>query len=434
MSRRDRLSIHVISKLLIQSPKRNTRLTTEWEGFFPYYAGFPEVFARGILGNAGLESDAIVLDPWNGSGTTTHTASRLGFKSIGLDLNPVMLVVARARLLSCTEADSLEPLAEKLIKDAASDQEATDAEEPLGAWFGRETSASVRAVERSIRRHLVGKMTITSTGTNLDRISSIAAAFYVALFSICRDLTSPFQSSNPTWLRRPKSDEAKIGSPRQHLFHRFVKKLQGMATALEARKRQIELSHSEEVNAEIGIGDTTNIHIAAESVDLILTSPPYCTRIDYTAATRIELAVMAPLLQCSEADLSAQMIGSTRVPKHVCNAFLDALTRHRSKASSGYYYRTHLDYFDKVSRSIRQLAKVLKPTGTAVMVVQDSYYKEIHNNLPAMITEISFANGLKLERQEDFHLRRSMSGINPYTRHYKRDGGATESVLCFQKL
>ena len=34
--------------------------------------------------------------------------------------------------------------------------------------------------------------------------------------------------------------------------------------------------------------------IAADSVDFVLTSPPYCTRIDSTAATRIELAVLAP--------------------------------------------------------------------------------------------------------------------------------------------
>src|SRR5204862_4487117 len=90
-----------------------------------------------------------------------------------------------------------------------------------------------------------------------------------------------------------------------------------------------------------------------ESVDLALTSPPYCTRIDYTAATRIELAVLAPSMQADPEDLSRRMIGSTRVPRQEieispawgprCHDFLEALRRHRSKASSGYYYRIHLD-------------------------------------------------------------------------------------------
>ena len=46
-----------------------------------------------------------MLDPWNGSGTTTYAAAQLGHSSIWLDLNPVMVIVARARLLSPSEAD-----------------------------------------------------------------------------------------------------------------------------------------------------------------------------------------------------------------------------------------------------------------------------------------------------------------------------------------
>ena len=36
-------------RLRILSPKHNKRLQTGWEGFFPYYAGFPELFARELL-------------------------------------------------------------------------------------------------------------------------------------------------------------------------------------------------------------------------------------------------------------------------------------------------------------------------------------------------------------------------------------------------
>src|SRR3989338_5969494 len=100
-----------IAPLQILSPKRNKRLQTGWEGFFPYYAGYPELFARELLMSANLPRHAGVLDPWNGSGTTTFTASALGLSSIGIDLNPVMIVVARARLLPPSEADHLRPLA-----------------------------------------------------------------------------------------------------------------------------------------------------------------------------------------------------------------------------------------------------------------------------------------------------------------------------------
>src|SRR5262245_14871141 len=39
----------VIRRLIIDSPKRSSRLLTGWEGFFPYYAGYPESFAHKLI-------------------------------------------------------------------------------------------------------------------------------------------------------------------------------------------------------------------------------------------------------------------------------------------------------------------------------------------------------------------------------------------------
>jgi DNA modification methylase len=426
--------------LEILSPKRNSHVQTGWEGFFPYYAGYPETFAEALLKSARLNSDAIVLDPWNGSGTTTYTASMLGLASRGLDINPVMVVIARSRLLPASEADSIEPLAKEVLRMAYPSRLRLDASEPLKGWFSDRTATSIRSIERSICKHFLGGMTITPTGTNLDRISGLAATFYVALFSVCRDLVAPFRSSNPTWLRRPKDGEERIDIPHRELTEQLRLNLRSMATALAERAERSPVEH---VGSEIRLADTTTAAVTPDSVDFILTSPPYCTRIDYTAATRIELAVMGPLCRGTPEDLSRRMIGSTRVSKAPietslkwgsrCIGFLDALRNHPSKASGGYYYLTHLDYFDKMERSIEKVATILKPGGRAVLVVQDSYYKDIHNDLPTMIADIGESHGLTLSRREDFHLQRSMSGINPHTRRYQRKPGAVEAVLCFHK-
>jgi hypothetical protein len=137
------------------------------------------------------------------------------------------------------------------------------------------------------------------------------------------------------------------------------------------------------------------------------------------------------------------MIGSTRVPDHdiavdpawgsTCSQFLAALKAHSSKASAGYYYKTHLDYFEKMARSLAHLVKSLKPAAAVVLVIQNSYYKDIHNDLPAITVEMATAAGLRLRRRDDFEFRRSMAGINPHARTYERAPGAVESVLCFQK-
>lgn len=432
------------NRLRIVSPKRNKRLQTGWEGFFPYYAGYPELFARELLQSAELPHGAIVLDPWNGSGTTTYTATSLGLNSIGIDLNPVMIIVARARLLPPSEADHLRPLAATILSHAHSAPPTLHPDDALLGWFDPATAKFIRGIEQNIRRSLVGSMTKSPDGVHLDRISGTAATLYVALFAACRRLVAPFRSSNPTWLRAPKADDTRIAVPKAVIARNFGNNVRGMTAALvekrEADLRLANVAHSGD--CKISLSDTVSMDLAAESVDLVLTSPPYCTRIDYTAATRIELAVLAPLLKTAERALGRQMIGSTQVPENdievdeswgeTCLNFLTALKAHPSKASDGYYYRTHLDYFDKMSRSMERLVASLKPGGRAILVVQDSYYKDIHNDLPKIITEIGANQGLTLRQSKAFHLR-SMSDINPARKTYQRPSGATESVLCFHK-
>jgi hypothetical protein len=429
-----------VRKIIIGSPKRDRRLQTGWEGFFPYYAGYPSAFATNLLSSCGLEPGAVVLDPWNGSGTTTYAAAQLGFTPRGFDLNPVMVVVARARLLASSEADALRPLAATIISHLRAAPKPLE-EDALNTWFAPRTAAVIRALEEEIRRTVVGELTLQPEGADLGKIAGTAATLYVALFAACRALAAPFKSSNPTWLRKPKGDELTIDASRSTVVRLFTENVRAMAAALHAKSAELFPASPPEWSVEVA--DTTSMKIEADSIDLVLTSPPYCTRIDYTAATRVELAVLEPLLGMTPDELGAQMIGSTQVPKlgleaskdwgPTCSKFLKAVRAHPSKASAGYYYRTHLDYFDKMARSLTALATGLKPDGLAVLVVQDSYYKDVHNDLPKIIGEMGKASGLRLARAERFEWQQSMSRINPHTKAYKRPSHATEAVLCFNK-
>jgi hypothetical protein len=355
-----------------------------------------------------------------------------------------MIIVARARLLPPSEADHLRPLAATILSHARSAPPTLALDDALLGWFDSDTAAFIRGIEQNIRRSLVGSMTKSPDGVHLDKISGTAATLYVALFAACRKLVTPFRSSNPTWLRVPKKDEERVTAPQIAVARYFADNVRGMSAALAA-KHDADLLIANAPRAggcEISLSDTTSMKLDGESVDFVLTSPPYCTRIDYTAATRIELAVLGPLLSTGARVLGRQMIGSTQVPSApievdekwgaTCVHFLEALKKHPSKASSGYYYRTHLDYFDKMSRSVERLSSALKPGGRAILVIQDSYYKNLHNDLPEIISEIGVAHGLSLKQRNDFHLR-SMSDINPGRRSYARPSGAIESVLCFAK-
>jgi hypothetical protein len=430
----------VSEALLIPSPKRTKKAQKGWDGFFPYYAGFSEQFARELISSSDLKPESLVHDPWNGSGTTTYAASGQDMHSIGFDLNPAMVIVAKARLLPPSEADSIEPLGQKIVSQAKSSFAFAEDDDPLTTWFGKGNAGTLRSLEVSIREHLISEVTLGEKSINFDHISTLAAANYVALFSVCRELAAPFRSTNPTWLRYPRDDEKKPRYSNESIRRRYFRKLAAMAAVLDARGK---LLNSKSIPADIRVADTTESELPASSVDLVLTSPPYCTRIDYTAATRVELALLDPITKVRIEELGRQMIGSTRVPRHelkvlpawgqTCAQFLEKLRSHPSKASAGYYYRTHLDYFDKMARSVSNLTRSLKRGKNAIFVVQDSHYKEIYNDLPKIISDICANNDLVLKRRKDFYIRHTMAGFHPYARDYKKSAAAIEAVLCFEK-
>ena len=142
------------NSLNITSPKRSRKAKSTWEDCFPYYAGFTDTFVRAIIESSSISPNSLILDPWNGSGTTTYAASQLGYSSLGYDLNPVMVLIARARALSPTEADSLEPQARSLCRNLQRLSERAFSHDPLFIWFDSETVKHLRGLERRIRSRL----------------------------------------------------------------------------------------------------------------------------------------------------------------------------------------------------------------------------------------------------------------------------------------
>ena len=249
---------------------------TGWEGFSPYYAGYPEHFADKLLTSAKLPLGATVFDPWNGSGTTTFVATNMGMRSIGYDINPVMVLVAKARVLASSEADSIVPLGTQLLRQAKIQHSCYESDDPLLTWFTQETAQHIRLVECAIREALVGTMTISEAGPDVSKMSSLASAMYLVLFAVARDLTKPLRSSNPTWLKAPKYESQKIASSKEEIENLFQFHLRPLAEAINNDPRTY---HLDCVISDLRIADSTDAAPNRGTVDFVLTSPPYCTRI-----------------------------------------------------------------------------------------------------------------------------------------------------------
>ena len=101
-----------------------------------------------------------------------------------------------------------------------------------------------------------------------------------------------------------------------------------------------------------------------------------------------------------------------------CLRFLDRLYRHPSKASQGYYYKNHCQYFAALHDSLGEISRVLKRRGSCALVVQNSHYKELLNDLPKVCIEMAESHGMALESAWGFEVTQSISRLNANARKY----------------
>jgi SAM-dependent methyltransferase len=427
----------------IISPKRNatTLDTVEDDRIFPYYAGYSYEFADRLISSIEMREHAVILDPWNGSGTTTISAYRQGIPSVGFDLNPAMVIVARARLMSPRDMPSIIPIAAIIVQKLNAAKMPAEAD-PLAAWFKSESVRSIRGLERSIYKTLVCASGdgMLSADLSVENLSDIAAFFYVACFRVIRRLIAPFFASNPTWIKRAKSEDEKISVNKAHLKEAFIREVSLLLEGMRASNDVIAGKRTEDVRAKVG--NAEKICLETGGVDTVLTSPPYCTRIDYAVATLPELAILGFSEKQFDA-LRRSLMGTSTVNKEKakpaenwgdeCNKLLAMVSCHDSKASGTYYYKNLSQYFHSLRLSLGEISRVLRPAGQAFLVVQDSYYKDVHINLALIVTEMLAADGMVLGREERFESKQTMAGINSRAKVYKSSREPVESVLCFLK-
>ncbi|NJN98717.1 MAG: hypothetical protein HC875_33830 [Anaerolineales bacterium] len=71
-------------------------------GIHEYRGKFFPQLVRSLLNIAGVSPASLILDPMCGSGTTPTEAALLGCQAIGLDLNPLSVLMSRAKYASLT--------------------------------------------------------------------------------------------------------------------------------------------------------------------------------------------------------------------------------------------------------------------------------------------------------------------------------------------
>lgn len=398
--------------------------------WYRYYAGYSAGFVEQALDATGSKP-RMVLDPWNGTGTTTVVAASRNVPAVGFDLNPALVVVSRARLLGAGVWASIEPLGEDVVTHAGS---VTIPDDPLCFWFTPSAASTLRALQQSVHRLLVDPGGASRAPyETASTLSTLAAFFYTVLFRTVRVLIAPRASTNPTWWKRVAEDQ-RLDPSREEVA------LQFQATAVELAAGLHRDNFDGGVDVSVALGDSRRLPLPAASVDAVISSPPYCTRIDYGVATRPELAVLGAG-EHDLAQLRQKMVGTPTITgEHGDPAawgptamdFLAGVSAHESKASSGYYSKYFRQYYAGMWDSLGQLRSVLREGAPAILVVQDNHYKDLRNDTARILGEMARNQGFVSVERQDFPVIRNRASMNPRTRRYRVRASAVESILVLR--
>jgi len=425
-------SLRNLNKVSPKQPASKKR--RDW---YPYYAGFTEQFVEAVIDQYLGDANS-VLDPWSGSGTTTVTCLRRGLRSSGIDLNPAVTVMARARLNATSTRERLLELGERIVAQASKCLEWEGDGELLGQWMTRDAVARVHALRGAIHQVLNEPLSDTNASTDLgvDRLSPAACFFYCALFGSVRDLLARYGTTNPMWLKPPESRRNRIRPSSNTLEKGMVQQMRYLEERLSLRREQAPRQLSP---FKTGNAGHTGLHDG--SFDAVLTSPPYATRVDYVKGTLPELAVLgadqAYLRNLRKVSTGSPTVDGARarvaeVRSDSGRSVLSAIEAHESKGSLSYYLPWMANYLTSLQSGLEEIDRTVRSDGVVCIVVQDSYYKEVHVDLQRVVTEMFAEMGRTVSHRHDYSAPNPRRGSGTLLNGGAAKVSSQESLLVFE--
>jgi len=265
---------------------------THW--IYPYKGKFHPQMIRGLLNIIGLEQGNTVLDPFIGSGTTAVEAQLLGINCIGIDISPLCVLQSKVK------AESIYALPQ------------------IVEW------------EEEITKGLSPSLFNLEGKTVDDLINSIPEERIKNFYKMAKLVAI--------------SDNARR---RREFSNAFLKNLELMIFSVSDYVQIVEKLKLRLGIMDIKTGDSRALPLDDESVDGIITSPPYSIALDYVSNDAHALKELGHNIS----EIRKEFIGV------------------RGKG------QTRVDlYNEDMKLSLQEMFRVLKPKKYAVIVIGNATY------------------------------------------------------------
>jgi site-specific DNA-methyltransferase (cytosine-N4-specific) len=341
-------------------------------GLHPYPAKFVPQIPRALI-KALSSKDATILDPFCGSGTTLVEAALLGRNGIGVDSNKLATKITAAKLLEMdtVRLETARSFLSDLVRIATSYVVHSRVDlAPLIPEF--------RNREHWFKPDALQELGIVKALLCTVEDSGLRNLFEVVFSSIIVKCSR--QESDTRWCAVDKP------------FRRgdAFKVMVGRVEAAIARAAEFSVARAVGARSDIYCSDVREISpIGDNSIDLVVTSPPYLNSFDYYLYHKLRLF----WLDIDHYEIQESEIGSRN--KH-CDL----------GQSTGRFVEAMKACFARVSG-------MLKSDGAVCVVVGDSIYRGELIAMDAIYTEIAGSIGLVLLDQFSFDQRKYTRAFTP---------------------
>lgn len=281
---------HIIEKNTTSSINQ---YLTHW--IYPYKGKFHPQMIRALINIIGLKEGDTLFEPFSGSGTTALEAQLLGVNLIGIDVSPLCVIQGKVKTQSIFAFDEILSLKGKV----------TDS-----------ISTNLFSIEKNYYE-MLDDLTENETAKDFYKLARLVAV----------------------------SDNSRRN---RNFSTSFVKNLDLM---IKSVKFYLEIKDKLELNLgniSINIGDARNVDLPDNSVDGIITSPPYSIALDYVQNDEHSLSDLG----FNVSELRENFIGVRGNGKNKLNL-----------------------YNEDMEKTYNEIYRVLKPGKFAVIVIGNATYQ-----------------------------------------------------------
>jgi len=369
----------------------------------------------------GLRKGSTILDPMAGSGTVLKTISEKGFNGLGYDIDPLAVLMTKA-WTSNIEAEKFIKGSQRIVQEAhelnsrdiylpwIDDDPETKAF--IHFWFGRKQVKSLRKLS----------FLLSNTKGSYSDLNKIALSRIIITKSNGASLAADISHSRPHKVRDASDYD---------VLSNYERSCERLAKFFHSQKKSDVV--------KVYQGDARKLKkIDDQSVDAIITSPPYLNALDYMRGHKLSLVWLGhsipDLSHIRSVNVGAEKAPAKSYDKNLLSEITDGLKcikqLHPRKVKM--IQRYALD----MHKVLGECQRVLEKKGRATFVVGNSCINGVFVQNSKIISRVAEIHGLKLKERKWRKIPENKRYLPPPNEGEKSSLGKrmrTEVIMTFIK-